>query len=506
MNELINCFLPYGEPGDLKRTIKGLKKTGLVKNIYLLSNEDKPAIEDCEVLRCNGFRETATLRTMASLCNSPYTLIYTKTTALEWGYLALDRWLQVAEDVQPAMSYADHFDVADGKRSKVPVIDYQKGSLRDDFDFGPVLLYDTVAFIAAVSRMKTDYSFGALYDLRLKASEKGLLVHINEYLYYEVETDTRKSGEKLFDYVDPKNRATQVEMEQICTEHLKAVGAYLEPGTVKEIDFEAGKEGTEFDANPLPFEYEASVVIPVKNRAKTIRDCILSAWKQETSFKYNVLVVDDNSTDGTSDIIDELALQSDRVFHISQDTTFHGIGGNWNVALHDPRCGRFALQLDSDDMYYDAHTVEKFVKAFYEQRCAMVIGTYRMTDFDLNTIPPGIIDHREWTPENGRNNALRINGLGAPRGFYVPLLRRMNFPTTKYGEDYEVGLRISREYKIGRIYDVIYNCRRWGENSDAALDIEQVNRNNVYKDRLRTWELQARIALNAKEGRNAFGL
>lgn len=490
MKELINCFLPYGEAGDLKRTIKGLKKSGRVKNIYLLSNEDKPAIEDCEVLHCNGFRETATLRAMASLCDAPYTMIYTKTTVLDWGYLALDRWLQITEDVQPAMSYADHFDVADGKRSKVPVIDYQKGSLRDDFDFGPVLMYRTASFIEAVARMKTDYQFGALYDLRLKASEEGELMHINEYLYYEVETDTRKSGEKLFDYVDPKNRATQVEMEQICTEHLKTIGGYLAPGNQKELDFSTLTDD---------FEYEASVVIPVKNRAKTIRDCILSAWKQETSFKYNVLVVDDNSTDGTSEIIDELALQSDRVFHICQDTTFHGIGGNWNVALHDPRCGRFALQLDSDDMYYDAHTVEKFVKAFYEQQCAMVIGTYQMTDFDLNPIPPGVIDHKEWTPENGRNNALRINGLGAPRGFYVPFLREINFPTTKYGEDYEVGLRVSREYKIGRIYDVIYNCRRWGENSDASLDVEQTNRNNIYKDRLRTWELQARIALNRKK-------
>lgn len=489
MSELINCFLPYGEINDLKQTIKNLKLSGLVKDIYLLSDEDKPAVDGCEVLRCKGFKETATLRAIASLCDTPYTLFYTKTTVLKWGYLALDRWLQVVEDTQAGMSYADHFDVADGKRTKVPVIDYQKGSLRDDFDFGPVLLFRTRAFGEAVSRMDKNYFYGALYDLRLKVSGQEELVHINEYLYYEVETDTRKSGEKLFDYVDPKNRATQIEMEQICTAHLKTVGGYMAPGNLKELDF----SGLHDD-----FLYEASVVIPVKNRAKTIRDCIVSAWKQKTSFNYNILVVDDNSTDGTSEIIDELALQSNRVFHICQDRTFHGIGGNWNVALHDPRCGRFALQLDSDDMYYDENTVEKFVKAFYEQRCAMVIGTYQMTDFDLNPIPPGVIDHKEWTPDNGRNNALRINGLGAPRGFYVPLLRKLNFPTTKYGEDYEVGLRISREYKIGRIYDVIYNCRRWGENSDAALDIEQVNRNNVYKDRLRTWELQARIALNKR--------
>ncbi len=488
--QLINCFLPYGSLPDLKRTIQELRKTGWIKSIYILSDKDQPAVDGCEVMHCNGFRETATLRSIASLCDTPYTLFYTKDTALEWGFLALDRWLQIAEDTQAAFSYADHFDVADGKRVKVPVIDYQKGSLRDDFDFGPVLLYRTSAFIEAVSRMRTDYMFGALYDLRLKVSQKADFVHINEYLYYEVETDNRKSGEKLFDYVDPKNRATQIEMEKICTAHLKDIGGYLAPGDEKGLDLSAEKDD---------FVYEASVVIPVKNRAKTIRQCIESAWRQDmgdSGFRYNVLVVDDNSTDGTSEIVDEMASQSDRLFHICQDKSFHGIGGNWNVAVHDPRCGRFALQLDSDDMYYDNHTVLKFIRAFYEQQCAMVIGTYQMTDYELNPIPPGVIDHREWTPENGRNNALRINGLGAPRGFYTPVLRTLNFPTTKYGEDYEVALRVSRSYKIGRIYDVIYNCRRWGGNSDAALDIESVNRNNTYKDRLRTWELQARVALN----------
>ena len=243
------------------------------------------------------------------------------------------------------------------------------------------------------------------------------------------------------------------------------------------------------------FEYEASVVIPCKNRVRTIGDAIRSALAQKTDFRYNVIVVDDNSTDGTVDVIKGF-LGDPKLVYIAQDPSYHAIGGNWNAALHHPGCGRFALQLDSDDLYSDEHTVQKFVDAFREQNCAMVVGTYRITDFDLNTIPPGIIDHKEWTLENGRNNALRVNGLGAPRGFYTPLLRKLNFPTTKYGEDYAVGLRVSREYRIGRIYDVMYNCRRWDDNSDHGLSIEKANANNLYKDRLRTIELTARIAAN----------
>ena len=234
-----------------------------------------------------------------------------------------------------------------------------------------------------------------------------------------------------------------------------------------------------------------------KNRVRTIGDALNSALNQKTTFKYNVIVVDDNSTDGTVDVIKKF-IDDPKLVYIAQDKSYHAIGGNWNAALHHPKCGKFAIQLDSDDVYYDENTVQKFVDAFYAQNCAMVVGTYRMTNFQMETLPPGIIDHREWTPENGRNNALRINGLGAPRGFYVPMLRTINFPTTKYGEDYAVGLRVSREYQIGRIYDVVYNCRRWDDNSDASLDIDKVNANNLYKDRIRTWELQARIKMNKK--------
>lgn len=428
---------------------------------------------------------TARLREIASDVKTEYTLLYTKDTELKWVNWGQERMLQIAQDTGAAMVYSDRFCFLGGKLVEAPVIDYQQGSLRDDFDFGGVQLYRSDALKEAVARMDTEYQFAALYDLRLKVSQKGSLVHINEYLYYEWESDTRQSGEKLFDYVDPRNRAVQVEMERACTEHLKVVGGYLEPEFEK-VDFAQGGD----------FEYEASVVIPCKNRVRTIGDAIRSALDQKTTFKYNVIVVDDNSTDGTVDVIK--SFDDPKLIYIAQDKSYHAIGGNWNAALHHPKCGRFALQLDSDDMYSGPDTVQKFVDAFYEQNCAMVIGTYRITDFNLNELPPGVIDHKEWTPDNGRNNALRINGLGAPRGFWTPLAREINFPTTKYGEDYAVALRVSRHYQIGRIWDVMYCCRRWDDNSDASLSIEKVNANNLYKDRIRTWELQARIAENSK--------
>ena len=467
---MIDCFISYCSAEAAASTRANLSAEACIGSMHFLDS-DSP------------LGSTATLRRIAAAAEAGFVLLYTKPTELSFVHYALERMLSVAEDTGAAMVYADHFAMTGGVLKQAPVIDCQPGALRDDFDFGGALLYRTSALKEAVARMSVDYSYAGLYDLRLKVSQKGSLVHIPEFLYYEVETDLRKSGEKQFDYVDPKNRAVQVEMEKACTEHLKAVGGYLEP-VFKSVAFEKGG-----------FEYEASVVIPCKNRVRTVGDAIRSALAQKTSFKYNVIVVDDNSTDGTVDVIKGF-LGDPKLVYIAQDPTWHAIGGNWNAALHHPLCGRFALQLDSDDTYYDENTVQKMVDAFYEQNCAMVVGTYRMTDFDGNPLPPGVIDHREWTPENGRNNALRINGLGAPRGFYVPLLRELNFPTTKYGEDYAVGLRVSREYQIGRIYDVLYNCRRWEGNSDAALEIEKVNANNMYKDRIRTWELEARVKAN----------
>ncbi len=484
----IDCYIPYRSASQVRGTLASLSREDEINSVTLLCTpESEPLqggdLEGCPSLFSTSLRSTDILGKIAKASAAPYTLIYTKYTELSFGQYSLERFLSIAEDTHAAMVYSDHFNVKDALRSAAPVIDCQMGALRDDFDFGSVLIYRTDALKEAVSRMDVDYEAAGLYDLRLKVSQKGKLEHISEYLYYDTELDTRKSGEKLFDYVDPKNRGVQIEMEKACTRHLMDIGGYLAP-TFKHIEF-----------SDEPFEYEASVVIPCKNRVRTIGDALKSALNQKTTFKYNVIVVDDNSDDGTVDVIKSF-LSDDKLIYIAQDPTWHGIGGNWNSALHHPKCGKFALQLDSDDMYSDDTVVQRFVDAFYEQNCAMVVGTYRLTDIDLNILPPGVIDHREWTPENGRNNALRINGLGAPRGFYTPLLRTLNFPPTKYGEDYAVGLRVSREYQIGRIYEVMYNCRRWDSNSDAALDVEKVNANNFYKDKVRTWELKARIIAN----------
>ncbi len=455
----------------------------LASQAGILSSEPEAAA--IHVLE-ESFTRSSALREAAGKASAEFTLFYTRRTELSLVHYALERMLQIAEDTGAAMLYADRFISKGGETVPAPVIDCQAGSLRDDFEFGGLLLFRTSALKEAAGRMTADYEAAGLYDLRLKISQKGSLEHIAEYLYYEIETDLRTSGEKQFDYVDPRNRNSQIEMEQAVTDHLKAVGGYLAPG-FKQVDLTEGE-----------FAFEASVVIPCKNRVKTIGDAIKSALSQVTDFPYNVIVVDDNSTDGTVDVIKSF-LDNPRLVYIAQDPTWHAIGGNWNAAIHHPACGRFALQLDSDDLFFDENTVQKFVDAFREQGCAMVVGCYRMTDFDLNPLPPYVIEHREWTPENGRNNALRINGLGAPRGFWTQLLRQLNFPTTKYGEDYAVGLRISREYQIGRVYDVLYTCRRWGGNSDSDLSIEKVNANNFYKDRIRTWELQARIALNNRQ-------
>lgn len=484
----ITCFIPFRDEKQVAQTVSNLKSQDSVASVILLyagEGEVPGSIQGCRVLKVPGLGSTEAVRKMAECSRTLYTLISTKYTTLSFVLFALERMTCLMEDSGADMVYSDHFHKEGEVETAAPVIDCQFGSLRDDFDFGSVLLYRTCALQDAVTRMDADYAYAGMYDLRLKVSQKGALEHINEYLYYDVETDLRASGEKIFDYVDPKNRAVQIEMEKACTEHLIAIGGYLEP-KFKSVDITEGD-----------FEYEASVIIPCRNRVRTIGDAIASALNQKTRYKYNVIVVDDNSTDGTVDVIKSF-LGDEKLVYIAQDKSWHAIGGNWNVALHNPKCGRFAIQLDSDDMYYDENTVQKFIDAFHTQGCAMVVGTYRMTNFALETLPPGIIDHREWTPENGRNNALRINGLGAPRGFWTPLLRTFNFPTTKYGEDYAVGLRVSREYQIGRIYDVVYNCRRWEDNSDASLDIEKVNANNLYKDRIRTWELKARVAMNKR--------
>ena len=464
----ITCFVPYIDESQAGKTLSALRDSQLVDKVVCL---DEPVFK------------SETIRRIAAESKADYALVYTRTTTLELGYMALERILQIAQDTNAGLVYADHYQVKGGELVKAPVIDDQKGSLRDDFDFGSVLFFDAAALKESVQRMTESYQHAGLYDLRLKLSQRYALVHANEYLYSEVEEDNRKSGEKQFDYVDPRNRDRQIEMEKACTQHLKEIGGYLEPH-FEDIDFNQGE-----------FEVEASVIIPVRNREATIGAAIESVLKQQAKFKFNLIVIDNHSTDGTTEAID--AFKGDgRVIHLVPERNDLGIGGCWNYGVNSKHCGKFAVQLDSDDLYKDEHTLQTIVDAFYEQKCAMVIGSYMMTDFDLNELPPGVIDHKEWTPDNGRNNALRINGLGAPRAFYTPVLRSIGLPNTSYGEDYAMGLNISRHYQIGRIYDVLYLCRRWGGNSDAALSIEKVNANNLYKDRIRTWELEARIALN----------
>lgn len=472
---------------ELAKTLESLKGNELVSRILVMQSAKADVAGVDGVLGIDTLKSSRTMRAVAAEAKAPFTMLYMKEQSLEMGLYALERMVHVMEDTDAGMLYADHYQIsADGKRSEAPVIDYQMGSLRDDFDFGSVLLIRTSALKEAAARMTSYYQAAGFYDLRLKLAEKVSFVHVNEYLYSEVELDNRKTGEKLFDYVDPRNRASQIEMEQACTDYLKEVGGYLKPV---------------FDKVPLregDFEVEASVMIPVRNRIRTIKDAIESALSQQTSFKYNVFVVENgpdfHSTDGTTEAID--SIQDDRIVHLIPTRRDVGVGGSWNMAAHHPKCGRFLVQLDSDDVYSGTDTLQKMVDAFYAQECAMVIGSYMLTDIHLNILPPGKVDHREWTPENGRNNALRINGLGAPRAFFTPIVRDTLLPNVNYGEDYALGLAISRHYQIGRIYDAVYNCRRWDDNSDAALSVEKNNRNNLYKDRIRTWELMARIKMN----------
>lgn len=483
----IDAFILFTEPEQARKTVNELKQSTAVQQIYLLAPEGQPGSrslppEECRIIEVDGMQSSHTVKKIASACTAEYALIYLKSTVLKLGYFALERMLGIAEDSRAGMVYADYYAVANGEKRNHPVIDYQEGSLRDDFNFGSLLLYRSQALKEAAEEIEEPYQFAGLYDLRLKVSRKHPLVRVNEYLYTEIEEDTRASGQKIFDYVDPKNRKVQIEMEHACTRHLVAVGAYLEPVSGK-IEF-----------NRTAFKHEASVIIPVRNRIKTIRDAIASVLMQKTDFPFNLIVVDNHSTDGTTEAIAEFKDQ--RLIHLIPDRGDLGIGGCWNMGAHHDDCGMFSVQLDSDDVYSGDDTLQKIVDAFHEQNCAMVVGTYRMTNFQMEEIPPGIIDHREWTPENGHNNALRINGLGAPRAFYTPVLRDVKIPNTSYGEDYAVGLNISRRYRIGRVYDVIYLCRRWEDNSDASLDIVKMNGHNLYKDRIRTWELQARKNMN----------
>lgn len=484
MREKIDLFLPCEYIDDAQNALSVLHEYKTVQHIHFLVSADFAAHhqvpEGCTFVITDRLESSNTIVSIAENTDADYVMICTRHTTIGWGNNTLERFLRVADDTDAVMVYADHYKMVEGKMEKHPVIDYQSGSLRDDFDFGSLWCIKAQALADYIAQTdREEYQFAALYDLRLYLSRVGEIFHLNEFLYSEAELDTRKSGEKQFDYVNPRNREVQIEMEKACTQHLGKVGALIDTTFYRQPDF--GEQD---------FEYEASVIIPVFNREKTVADAVKSALGQKASFKFNVIVVNNHSTDRTGEILDELKV--DNLIQIVPERTDLGIGGCWNEAINSSFCGKFAVQLDSDDLYSSPKTLQKIVDAFYKQKAAMIIGSYRMCDFDLNTLPPGLIDHKEWTDENGCNNALRINGLGAPRAFFTPLVRQIQFPNTSYGEDYALGLAFSRRYRIGRIYDELYLCRRWGGNSDAALSVEKVNANNLYKDRLRTMELKAR--------------
>ena len=484
MREKIDLFLPCEYIGDAQNALSVLHEYKTVQHIHFLVSADFAAHhqvpEGCTFVITDRLESSNTIASIAENTDADYVMICTRHTTIGWGNNTLERFLRVADDTDAVMVYADLYKMVEGKMEKHPVIDYQAGSLRDDFDFGSLWCIKAQALADYIAQPdREEYQFAALYDLRLYLSRVGEIFHLNEFLYSEAELDTRKSGEKQFDYVNPRNREVQIEMEKACTQHLSKVGALIDTTFYRQPDF--GEQ---------EFEYEASVIIPVFNREKTVADAVKSALEQKANFKFNVIVVNNHSTDRTGEILDEL--KADNLIQIVPERTDLGIGGCWNEAIHSRFCGKFAVQLDSDDLYSSPKTLQKIVDAFYKQKAAMIIGSYRMCDFNLNTLPPGLIDHKEWTEENGCNNALRINGLGAPRAFFTPLVRQIQFPNTSYGEDYALGLAFSRRYRIGRIYDELYLCRRWGGNSDAALSVEKVNANNLYKDRLRTMELKAR--------------
>lgn len=484
MREKIDLFLPCEYIDDAQNALSVLHEYKTVQHIHFLVSADFAAHhqvpEGCTFVITDRLESSNTIVSIVENTDADYVMICTRHTTIGWGNNTLERFLRVADDTDAVMVYADHYKMVEGKMEKHPVIDYQSGSLRDDFDFGSLWCIKAQALADYIAQPdREEYQFAALYDLRLYLSRVGEIFHLNEFLYSEAELDTRKSGEKQFDYVNPRNREVQIEMEKACTQHLGKVGALIDTTFYRQPDF--GEQD---------FEYEASVIIPVFNREKTVADAVKSALGQKANFKFNVIVVNNHSTDRTGEILDEL--KADNMIQIVPERTDLGIGGCWNEAINSSFCGKFAVQLDSDDLYSSPKTLQKIVDAFYKQKAAMIIGSYRMCDFDLNTLPPGLIDHKEWTDENGCNNALRINGLGAPRAFFTPLVRQIQFPNTSYGEDYALGLAFSRRYRIGRIYDELYLCRRWGGNSDAALSVEKVNANNLYKDRLRTMELKAR--------------
>lgn len=484
MDNKITVFLPYKEAKYIRRTVEQFINSSFIDKVFILSTDSTSKIDDYQTLVVEKYGGSETVKAIISNTSSEFIFILLDDVEMELEQFTIERFLQVANSTKAGIVYSDFYEQKNDKLVPHPMIDYMPGSLRDDFDFGSLILLRTEAISDVFSKAKKDYNYAGFYDLRLKISENNSIIRIPEYLYKTKEKVTKGTTEKQFEYVDPQNREVQIEMEQAVTEHLMRIGAYLEP-EFKEVDF-----------NESEFGLEASIIIPVKNRVKTISDAVESALIQKTDFSFNIIIIDNHSVDGTTNVVKSYADKDKRVVHLISERKDLGIGGCWNMAVHHLYCGRFACQLDSDDLYKDENTLQKIIDTFRKEKAAMIIGTYILTDFNLKEVPPGIIDHKEWTAENGHNNILRINGFGAPRAFYTPVLRKTEIPNVSYGEDYAIGLAISREYRISRIYEPIYYCRRWEGNSDAHMDIMKLNANNFYKDKLRTFEVLARQRKN----------
>ena len=482
MQNSVTVFIPQTNLKENEKTIKRFQSLPLVKEIIIISSDEKyKSYENVRVIYSKMSKSSEVVKLISKYSSSSFTVLMLDGKSIKPGQFCLERFVQVSQNTNASIVYSDFYEEENGKLVQHPVIDYQEGSLRDDFDFGQLLFIKTDKIKQISDNDGSDFKYAGIYNLRLKLSQKGSVVRIPEYLYIVEATEEIGSEAKHFSYVDPKNREVQIEMEKAVTQHLIDIGAYVHP-PFKEIDLSTVKD----------FKYEASVIIPVRNRIKTIGDAIESVLKQKTKFEFNIIVIDNHSTDGTTELIKSFTQKDNRVIHLIPERNDLGIGGCWNEGVHHQLCGKFSVQLDSDDIYKDENTLQTIIDLFNKEKCAMVIGSYQITDFNLKELPPGLIDHKEWTDDNGPNNALRINGLGAPRAFFTPVLREIKAPNTSYGEDYSVGLAISRNYKIGRIYHSLYMCRRWEGNSDAQLDIFRINANNVYKDRIRTFELLAR--------------
>jgi hypothetical protein len=485
----LTAVVPYNPGPSLEKTLTVLTGSALVEEIVVVS--EKPIdvkTAGCRLLVAGPLASHETLRPILEGVSTRYLLLLSGVQQISIEREGLEAFLARADSTKAGLIYSDFYESGEQGRVHHPLNDYQPGSVRDDFDFGCVMLFSMPAIQSALKAHGgiPAVTCAGLYDLRLKLSIEHPLHHVREPLYSVISPNEGSGSERLFAYVDPRNEAAQKEMEAVFTDYLSRIGAYLPPHRFREVEQTAD-----------PFPVEASVVIPVRNRKDTVADAVKSALSQQTDFSFNIIVVDNHSTDGTTAVLSDLARKYSNLNHIIPTRTNLAIGGCWNEALHSKACGRYAVQLDSDDLYSSARTLQKIVGLLQQGKYAMVIGSYTLVDFTLKQIPPGLIDHREWTNENGRNNALRINGLGAPRAFNTGLIRTIGFPDVSYGEDYAAALRICREYRIGRIYESLYLCRRWPGNTDAALNIEDTNRNNAFKDEVRSKEVVARQRMNA---------